>query len=131
MLPRFRSAAPQLVEGVRVLHAAGHLHRDIKPSNIKVDGTGRVVLLDFDLMTPLRRSLPMDFASAELAGTLAYMAPEQLMGITVGPAADRYSVGVVFYETLSGSCPSASTRCSRGTTSSFLSRTACRPLPAG
>ncbi len=105
LLARFRAAAPQLVEGVRALHIAGHLHRDIKPGNIKVDATGRVVLLDFDLATPVKRNLPMDFASAEFAGTFAYFAPEQLMGLSVGPAADRYAIGVVLYESLTGALP--------------------------
>lgn len=105
VVERLLGTAPQLVEGVRTLHAAGHLHRDIKPSNLKVDAGGRVVLLDFDLVAPLERMLPMDFASAQLAGTLAYMAPEQMLGRPVGPPADWYAVGGVLYESLSGSLP--------------------------
>ena len=102
---RFLLTAPQLVAGVSALHAAGHLHRDIKPGNIKVDAGGRVVLLDFDLVAPIARRLPMDFASAELAGTFAYMAPEQMQGARIGPAADWYGVGVVLYESLTGELP--------------------------
>jgi eukaryotic-like serine/threonine-protein kinase len=105
IVERLRASAPQLVEGMRALHAAGHLHRDIKPGNIKVDMAGRVVLLDYDLVSPLERSLPMDFASAAFAGTFAYMAPEQLLGLTSGPAADRYAAGVVLYESLTGKLP--------------------------
>jgi serine/threonine protein kinase len=102
---RFLRAAPQLVGGVSALHAAGHLHRDIKPGNIKIDAGGRVVLLDFDLVAPVARRLPMDFASAELAGTLAYMAPEQVRGARLGSSADWYGVGVVLYESLTGKLP--------------------------
>jgi hypothetical protein len=105
LLDRFRLAAPQLVAGVCALHAAGHLHRDIKPGNLKVDAEGRVVLLDFDLVAPVAHHLPMDFASAGVAGTFAYMAPEQMMGERIGPAADWYGVGGVLYESLTGELP--------------------------
>jgi tetratricopeptide (TPR) repeat protein len=105
VLDRFRLAAPQLVAGVCALHGAGYLHRDIKPSNTKVDAGGRVVLLDFDLVAPVAHHLPMDFASAGVAGTFAYMAPEQMTGEGIGPAADWYGVGGVFYESLTGELP--------------------------
>jgi hypothetical protein len=105
VVERLLGAAPQLVAGVRALHAAGHLHRDIKPSNLKIDRDGRVVVLDFDLVAPVERVLPMDYASAELAGTFAYMAPEQLVGLQTGPAADWHAVGVVLYESMSGELP--------------------------
>lgn len=105
VLERFRLAAPQLVAGVCALHAAGHLHRDIKPGNTKVDAEGHVVLLDFDLVVPIAQHLPMDFASAGLAGTFAYMAPEQMTGERIGPAADWYAVGGVFYKSLTGELP--------------------------
>jgi hypothetical protein len=107
VIDRFRLAAPQLAAGVSALHAAGHVHRDIKPGNLKVDTEGRVVLLDFDLVAPVAHHLPMDFASAGVAGTFAYMAPEQMIGEKIGPAADWYAVGGVLYESLTGELPTA------------------------
>lgn len=105
VLRRFLAAAPQLVQGVEALHEAGHIHRDIKPTNLRVDREGRVVLLDFDLVAPHTSGDSLDPASAALAGTYAYMAPEQFRGHPASEAADWYSTGVVFYEALTGRLP--------------------------
>lgn len=104
-LRRFVDAARQLVLGVSAVHAAGRLHRDIKPANILVTETGRVVLLDFGLATALGSEGVHDTFSQIVAGTLAYMAPEQAWGRPPNPASDWYSVGVVLYETLIGRLP--------------------------
>ncbi len=105
MLTRFYEAAPQLVNGLTALHAAGRLHRDVKPPNVRVDRDGRVVILDFDLAAPIHEVGGAEGAAGELAGTLAYMAPEQLWGINPSPATDWYAVGVVFHEALTGRIP--------------------------
>jgi tetratricopeptide (TPR) repeat protein len=100
---RLRSVLPQLVEALNALHAHGKVHRDVKPSNVLVTDAGRLVLLDFGVAFDLGRDL--DDAAGDLVGTVAYMAPEQAMSETIGPAADWYAVGVILYEALTGRLP--------------------------
>ncbi|MCE9571913.1 MAG: protein kinase, partial [Deltaproteobacteria bacterium] len=103
---RLRAVLPQLINGVRALHHAGKLHRDLKPSNVRVTADGRVVVLDFGLVMPLRRDAGRTMP-AEAAGTPAYMAPEQAVGDAIDEAADWYAVGVMIYEALTGARPFA------------------------
>jgi tetratricopeptide (TPR) repeat protein len=100
---RLRSSLPQLVYGIMALHDAGKVHRDIKPTNVLVTGSGRVVLLDFGVAGDLIRDA--DETDPGMVGTAAYMAPEQALGDTAGPAADWYALGVVLYEALTGRTP--------------------------
>ena len=74
-LNRLRAVLRQVADGLVSLHAAGMLHRDIKPSNIMVDHHGRVVILDFGLV--LEMEAADEFNTDALAGTPAYMSPEQ------------------------------------------------------
>ncbi|MDI1476490.1 serine/threonine-protein kinase [Polyangium sp. y55x31] len=103
-LERLSRTLPQLVHGLAALHAGGKIHRDIKPSNVVVTREGRLVILDFGLTIPYRQGSqwPPD---REVVGTLPYMAPEQMRGGRLSPAADWYSVGVMLYEALTGSLP--------------------------
>jgi serine/threonine protein kinase len=100
---RLRSALRQLASGLMALHSHGCLHRDVKPSNVLVGRDGRVVLLDLGLvtwLTPAEASL-----ERYVAGTGAYMSPEQAAARALDEASDWYSVGVVLYEALSGVRP--------------------------
>ncbi len=102
-----RAVFRQLAEGLAALHAAGMLHRDLKPSNVLVTRAGRVVILDFGLVTDLEASRGGDPFEG-LAGTPAYIAPEQVAGQPATSASDWYSVGVLLYQILTGRLPCAS-----------------------
>jgi serine/threonine protein kinase len=93
----------QLVTGVSALHGHGKLHRDIKPSNIMVRPDGRVVILDFGLMSDALPGTPGP--DEPMAGTPAYLAPEQHAGGPPSEATDWYAVGVTLYEVLTGASP--------------------------
>jgi serine/threonine protein kinase len=97
---------PQITEALEHAHEAGVVHRDVKPENVLVDRRGRVRLVDFGLATLSGVSALESPEGSRVAGTLGYMAPEQLSDPeTVDHRADIYSTGVVFYEMLTGELP--------------------------
>ena len=90
------------------LHERGLVHKDIKPANILVNGTtGEVRLTGFGIASRLSRERQTAEPRETLAGTLAYMAPEQTgrMNRSIDSRSDLYAVGVTFYQMLTGSLP--------------------------
>jgi predicted Ser/Thr protein kinase len=101
---------PQLCDALQFAHEEGIVHRDIKPENILLDRKGRVKIADFGLAKLLTGSVPQDpytlTAPRQVLGTPHYMAPEQFERPgAVDHRADIYSMGVVFYEMLTGELP--------------------------
>lgn len=101
---RLRDALFQLVTGLTALHEAGMVHRDIKPHNVMVCD-GRVVLLDFGLVSEEQPWHQFDTDTNLLLGTPLYMAPEQAAGHPCTPASDWYAVGTMLYDALCGQLP--------------------------
>jgi len=99
---RLRDALRQLCVGVSAVHSTGRLHRDLKPQNVLVTREGRVVILDFGLITELAPEATL--TDQLFAGTPAFMAPEQMTGQPT-PASDWYSVGVMLCQALTGALP--------------------------
>jgi serine/threonine protein kinase len=99
---------PRLCDALQFAHDEGVTHRDIKPENILLDRRGRVKMADFGL-AKLTGEAQTDFsitATGVTMGTPKYMAPEQLENAkSVDHRADIYSLGVVFYEMLTGELP--------------------------
>jgi len=99
---------PQICEALQFAHNEGVVHRDIKPENILLDKKGRVKITDFGIakilgVTSGKVSLT---GAKDVVGTPHYMAPEQVEHPqTVDHRADIYSLGVVFYEMLTGELP--------------------------
>jgi serine/threonine-protein kinase len=98
----------QALQGLAACHAAGVLHRDLKPGNLMLEpawgGIERVVLIDFGFAA-LEGSAGIT-RQGFVVGSLSYIAPERLRGEdTVDARADLYSLGIVFYELVTGRCP--------------------------
>ncbi|WP_146584258.1 serine/threonine-protein kinase [Posidoniimonas polymericola] len=99
---------PHLCDALQYAHDKGVVHRDIKPENILISADGVVKIADFGLSRILGADAPEETLTGthQVMGTPRYMAPEQLEGARgVDHRADIYSLGVVFYEMLTGELP--------------------------
>src|SRR5712671_2157616 len=106
-LTRFLRLAISLATALGQIHRHGLIHKDIKPANILVDAAGNVRLTGFGIASRLTREHQAPAAPEVIAGTLAYMAPEQTgrMNRSIDSRSDLYSLGVTLYEMLTGGLP--------------------------
>lgn len=118
-LDRFLEIAVPVTDAIGAAHAAGLIHRDLKPAHVMVSNAGRVKLLDLGLakltsrapagawrdVDPDTELAEVTTVTGRLSGTPGYMSPEQLLGGVVDFRSDLYSLGVIFYEMLTGRRP--------------------------
>ncbi len=95
----------QICRALEAAHSTGIIHRDLKPQNVMRDKTGRVLVMDFGLARTVEgRGMTQTGA---LVGTMDYMSPEQALGKSLDQRSDLYTVGLIFYELLTGQMPFA------------------------
>jgi PAS domain S-box-containing protein len=107
---QFLRIAIPIAAAIRRMHERGLIHKDIKPANVLVDvASGRTWLTGFGIASRLPREHRVPEPPEVIAGTLAYMAPEQTgrMNRSVDSRSDLYALGVTFYEMLTGTLPFA------------------------
>ncbi len=102
-IPRVIDLANQVCRALEYAHSRGVVHRDIKPENIMVTKGNIAKVMDFGLARSEGRSRLTQ--SGLIVGTVAYMAPEQVLGGTVDARSDLYSLGCVIYEAITGRKP--------------------------
>jgi serine/threonine protein kinase/tetratricopeptide (TPR) repeat protein len=114
----------QVCRALEAAHAVGVIHRDLKPQNIMRDNQGRVVVMDFGLARSLDSNDGMTQTGAVI-GTMEYMSPEQGLGKQLDQRSDLFTVGLIFYELLTGKMPYKSD----SALASLLKRTQERAAP--
>ncbi|NYD79488.1 Stk1 family PASTA domain-containing Ser/Thr kinase [Arthrobacter cupressi] len=90
-----------VIEGLAAAHSAGLIHRDVKPENVLIADDGRIKVGDFGLA----RAVTAATSTGSLIGTVAYLAPELVLGEAADARSDIYSAGVMLYEMLTGTQP--------------------------
>ena len=95
----------QIAGALEFAHEHGVVHRDLKPANIMFRDTGTPVLTDFGIARYQDGSATRLTQTGMLVGTPTYMSPEQINGLQVDGRADQYSLGILFYELLTGAPP--------------------------
>ena len=104
--PEALAIVPKICEALQYAHEQGVIHRDIKPENILMDKDGRVKIADFGIAKIIGDGGSANLTEEHAIGTPHYMSPEQIeRPQTVDHRADIYSLGVVFYEMLTGELP--------------------------
>ncbi len=94
----------QIAGALVAIHSAGLCHRDLKPANVMMRPDGRIVLIDFGLAKAVHSDSQLTSAG-EVRGSPYYISPEQAEGAPVDQRSDLYSLGVIFYEMLTGQRP--------------------------
>jgi eukaryotic-like serine/threonine-protein kinase len=97
------SVVEQVCRALDCAHTEGVIHRDLKPQNIMRDKNGRIVVMDFGLARSLGESGMTQ--TGAIVGTMEYMSPEQALGSTLDQRSDIFSVGLIFFELLTGKAP--------------------------
>src|SRR5205807_1232699 len=101
-LPLIVAYTKQVADALQYAHDEKVIHRDIKPENMLLGRRNEILLSDFGIALVAQSSRYQ--SAQEMAGTMAYMAPEQIQG-KPRPASDQYALGIVVYEWLSGDRP--------------------------
>ncbi len=120
---RARAIMSQICEGLAAAHAEDVIHRDLKPQNVLIGKDGRARILDFGLARPVEQTGIT--RTGVIIGTPDYMSPEQALGQPADARSDIFSVGIIFYEVLTGTLPFTG----RSMVESFLARTRERARP--
>ncbi|UKA51440.1 Stk1 family PASTA domain-containing Ser/Thr kinase [Arthrobacter sp. FW305-123] len=92
-----------VIEGLAAAHHSGLIHRDVKPENVLIADDGRIKVGDFGLA----RAISANTSTGALIGTVAYLAPELVLGQPADARSDIYSAGIMLYEMLTGKQPYA------------------------
>ena len=101
--PEAAAIVAQVARGLEAAHSEGVVHRDLKPQNIMIDAQGKVSVMDFGIARSMDASNMT--RTGTLMGTPAYMSPEQAQGRKVDARSDLYTLGIIFYELLTGKPP--------------------------